>query len=73
MPLPWFGPLVSLGFLGGFLASAILLRLGRLGRRTKWVAALALPFACAALPILILALASLASAALGGLAGTPHP
>ncbi|MCJ1960233.1 MULTISPECIES: hypothetical protein [Novosphingobium] len=59
MTLLWLGPLVTLGFMAGFLISAILLRMGRLSRPASWIAALGLPFGCATLPVLILAALSL--------------
>ncbi|MBT0668716.1 hypothetical protein HT136_10085 [Novosphingobium profundi] len=59
MPLIWLGPLVTLGFIAGLMISAILLRMGRLSHPAAWLAAFGLPFACAALPILLLALLSL--------------
>lgn len=65
MLLSWFGPLVTLGFLVGFLISTVLLRLGMLERRAAWLAALALPFGCATAPIVLLALASLITGVLG--------
>ncbi len=70
MPLIWLGPLVTLGFIAGFTISAILLRMGRLTGPTAWIAALGLPFGCAALPILVLAALSLLGITMGNGAET---
>lgn len=59
----WFGPVVVVFFLVGMTISAVLLRLGRLRSRRSALAAAALPFICAALPVLALALLSLAASA----------
>lgn len=59
----WFGPVVVVFFLVGMTISAVLLRLGRLRSRRSALAAVALPFFCAALPVLALALLSLAASA----------
>jgi len=59
----WFGPMVVVFFLAGMTIAAVLLRLGRLRSRSSAVAAMALPFGCAALPVLALALLSLAASA----------
>jgi hypothetical protein len=59
----WFGPLVVVFFLAGMTIAAVLLRLGKLGSRRSAAAAIALPFGCGALPVLALALLSLAASA----------
>ncbi len=50
----WIGPLVVVGFLVGLTIAAVLLRLGRLRSPASALAASALPFVFAALPVLIL-------------------
>lgn len=50
----WLGPLVVVGFLTGLTIAAVLLRLGRLRSPASALAASALPFVFAALPVLIL-------------------
>jgi hypothetical protein len=57
----WFGPLVVVFFLVGMTIGAVLLRLGRLRSPRAALAAVALPFGFAALPVLALALLSLAA------------
>ncbi|MCJ2182737.1 hypothetical protein MTR62_08540 [Novosphingobium sp. 1949] len=64
MTVLWLGPLVTLGFITGFMISAILLRAGRLDRPVAWLAAFALPFCFAALPVALLLLFSIVNLAL---------
>jgi len=55
----WFGPLVVVFFLAGLTLAAVLLRLGKLRSPRSALAAISLPFGCAALPMLALAVLSL--------------
>lgn len=57
----WFGPVVVVFFLAGMTVAAVLLRLGKLRSPRSALAAVALPFGCATLPVLALALLSLAA------------
>lgn len=57
----WFGPVVVVFFLAGMTIAAVLLRLGKLRSPRSALAAVALPFGCAALPVLGLALLSVAA------------
>ncbi|HUD30016.1 MAG TPA: hypothetical protein VMQ93_14180 [Novosphingobium sp.] len=59
----WFGPVVVVFFLVGMTISAVLLRLGRLRTARQGIVAVALPFVFAALPVLALAVLSLAASA----------
>lgn len=68
MWLMWLGPLVTVAFLVGLATSAVLVRLGRIRRPHHVVGALALPFGCAALPVVALAVVSVASALFTGTA-----
>lgn len=56
-----FGPLVVVFFLIGMTVAAVLLRLGKLRSPRSALAAAALPFGCAAFPVLALAFLSLAA------------
>ncbi len=58
MMLVWIGPLVACSFLVGLAASAVLVRLGKLGSPLRTLGALALPFGCASLPLAGIAAAS---------------
>jgi hypothetical protein len=69
MWLMWLGPLVTVAFLVGLATAAVLVRLGRIRKPHHVIGALALPFGCAALPVAVLAIVSVASALL---AGTTH-
>ncbi|EJL30058.1 hypothetical protein [Novosphingobium sp. AP12] len=60
----WFGPVVVVFFLAGMTVAAVLLRLGKLRSPRSALAAASLPFGCAALPVLALAVLSLAASAL---------
>jgi hypothetical protein len=57
----WFGPVVVVFFLVGMTIAAVLLRLGKLATPRSAVAAIGLPFGCGALPVLALAVLSLAA------------
>jgi hypothetical protein len=59
----WFGPMVVVFFLVGMTIAAVLLRLSKLRSPRTALAAAALPFGCAALPVLALAVLSLAASA----------
>ncbi|WP_159981039.1 MULTISPECIES: hypothetical protein [unclassified Novosphingobium] len=61
----WFGPMVVVCFLAGMTIAAVLLRLGKLQSPRSALAAVALPFGCGALPVLALALFSLAASIFG--------
>lgn len=61
----WFGPMVVVCFLAGMTIAAVLLRLGKLRSPRSALAAVALPFGCGALPMLALALFSLAASMFG--------
>lgn len=61
MAVTGLGPIVALGFLAGLTTSAVLLRLGRLRSPRAALAAAALPFGCAMLPLAALIAASLAA------------
>lgn len=65
MTLTAFGPLVVVGFLAGLTIAAVLLRLGKLRSPASALAAAALPFGCAALPVAILVAFSVIMAASG--------
>ncbi len=59
----WFGPVVVVCFLAGMTIAAVLLRLGKLRSPRSALGAVALPFGCAALPVLSLSLLSLGASA----------
>lgn len=58
MTISWLGPLVVIGFLAGLTIASVLLRLGRLRSPRRALAAAALPFGCAALPVAMLVVVS---------------
>ncbi|GLK42907.1 MULTISPECIES: hypothetical protein [Novosphingobium] len=62
MTVTGLGPLVVVGFLAGLTLAAVLLRLGRLNSPLSALGAAALPFGCAALPVLVLVAISVAAA-----------
>ncbi|PNU04092.1 hypothetical protein [Novosphingobium guangzhouense] len=65
MMVTGLGPLVVVGFLIGLTLAAVLLRLGRLRSPASAFAAAALPFGCAALPVIGLVMISVFVTAIG--------
>lgn len=66
MSVTEIGPLVVAGFMVGLMLAAVLLRLGKLRSPGSALSAAALPFGCAALPVLLLiAFSVLATASFG--------
>ena len=65
MTVTGLGPMVVIGFLTGLTVAAVLLRLGRLRSPARALAAAALPFGCAALPVAVLVALSIARATTG--------
>lgn len=65
MWVSWLGPLVVVGFLAGLTIASVLLRMGKLRSPRSALAAAALPFGCAALPVGMLVMISVFVAAWG--------